>query len=77
MSLGNRFVSHLGAMSQRCRSRVAVARCKWALTVLEIELITIASSTKIHFIQSVLIKAFQKNRGVPYLEKKSMACEYK
>ena len=32
MSLGNRFVSHSGVMSQRHRRRVAVARCKWALS---------------------------------------------
>ena len=31
MSLGNHFVSHLGAMSQRHRRRITVARCKWAL----------------------------------------------
>ena len=31
MSLGNRFVSHSGAMPQRHRRCVAVTRCKWAL----------------------------------------------
>ena len=34
MSLGNCFVSHSGAMSQRHRRHVAVAGCKWALTTL-------------------------------------------
>ena len=34
MSLGNRFVSHSGVMSQRHRRRVAVAGCKWALKAL-------------------------------------------
>ena len=31
LSLGNCFVTDSGAISQRCRRRVAVARCKWAL----------------------------------------------
>ena len=29
--LGNRFVSHMGAMSQQCHRRITVAGCKWAL----------------------------------------------